>query len=74
MLYLLAIFFPWLALFLIRRPLSGAMNLVLWLLALPLTLFVGLGFWLLAGTTVHAWVLIHAAAKPQTSMLNNRGR
>jgi hypothetical protein len=70
-LYLLAVFFPWLSLFLIGRPWWATFNLLFWICLLPLTLL-GIGIWGMMGLTVHAWVLIHAAATAPNNDASNK--
>ena len=63
MLYLIAIFLPWLSLFLVGKVVQAAISLVLYIVSIVLVvtvLFSWLGFLLFIALAIHALLVIHS--------------
>ena len=61
MLYLLAIFLPWLSLFFVGKPFQAIFSLILSILSVFAALLFGLGFLLHIGLVIHACIVINGA-------------
>lgn len=65
MLYLVAIFFPWLSLFLVGKPFQAIFSIILSVVAVVLTIFLGLGVLLHVALVIHACIVISGARADQ---------